>query len=113
MAQSHGDFQKKIDVVCAFALFFGLKINESKLRMVQYNSTKRSDVTVHTDRWSPTKIHVETQGKYKYLGATYDIDGTGIDKAQLKLTASVIRQQCQVIGTRFATPETKYVVARV
>jgi len=113
MAQSHDDFQKKIDVVCAFALFFGLKINQAKLRMVQYNSTSGSEVTVHTDRWSPTQIHVETHGKYKYLGATYDIDGTGIDKAQLKLTASVIRQQCQVIGTRFATPETKYVVARV
>ena len=113
MAQSHCDFQKKIDVVCAFALFFGLKINEAKLRMVQYNTSRGSDVIVHTDKWTPTKIQVETQGSYKYLGATYDIDGTGIAKTQLKLTARVIRQQCQVIGTRFATPETKYVVARV
>jgi hypothetical protein len=113
MAQSQDDFQKKIDVVCAFALFFGLKINATKLRMVKYNSTSGGDVTVHSDRWSPTNIQVETAGQYKYLGATYDIDGTGIDTAQLKLTTSVIRQQCQVIGVRFATPETKYVVARV
>ena len=113
MAQSHSDFQKKIDVVCAFALFFGLKINEAKLRMVQYNSKNGEDVIVHTDRWTPAKIRVETEGYYKYLGATYDIGGTGIDKSQHKITASVIRQQCQVIGTRFATPETKYVVARV
>jgi hypothetical protein len=56
---------------------------------------------------------METKGKYKYLGATYDIDGTGIDRAQFNHTAMVIRQQCQAIGSRFATPETKYVVARV
>jgi hypothetical protein len=34
MAQTHDDFQQKIDVVSAFALFFGLRINESNLRMV-------------------------------------------------------------------------------
>ena len=68
---------------------------------------------VHTDRWTSAQIPIETKGKYKYLGATYDIDGTGIDRAQYNHTSMVIRQQCQAIGSRFATPETKYVVARV
>lgn len=37
---------------------------------------------------------------------------TEIDKAQLQLTTSIIRRQCHVIGTRFESQETNFVVAR-
>lgn len=34
--------RSKVDIVSAFALFFGLKINEFKLRMVEYKSLSTS-----------------------------------------------------------------------
>lgn len=65
--------------------------------MVGYNTARGEEAIVHTDQWTLAVIQIETEGKYKYPGATYDIDGTGINQAQLCHTAMVIRQQCRVI----------------
>lgn len=72
----------------AFTHFFGLKINETKLRMAGYHVHKPEQVIIHTVIWSPITIDIDTEGSCKYLGASYNIDGSGIDSKQLLLTST-------------------------
>lgn len=116
MAQSHDDFHLKIErrCVCIRPLFRATDQRIETTHDGRWDTTSpaEKEVTVHTGRWTPATIQIETEGNYKYLGATYDIERTGIDQAQLQHTAMAVRQQCRVIRTRFASPETKQVHCR-
>jgi hypothetical protein len=111
--------QSAADLICAFAIVFGLHIVPDKLKAfaIHNGHTSAPDdelLTLHTYPWSPLSVPItpwhpgDPPLDFKTLGVTKSTDG--IDQAQLDLTVNSLTAISTILSARRCSPATKLAV---
>ena len=78
VSSSLSGLQHKANVVSAFCNIFCIELNANKFRAFHVNwgnahgQPDSSNITIHTDGWHPTDVHLATDGSLTHLGLTRD-----------------------------------------
>ena len=110
--------QKKADLVSTFAVFFGLKINHSKLRAFmiiwgrEYNEDQNNpSITIHTANWTPVVIELKEHGSLTYLGSLIDLNNKS-EKEKVKIR-ELVEAASSVIRRKTASSAIKMMVVKI
>ncbi len=112
----HHTLQRKADVVSAFALIFGLKINTDKLRgyYAEYGSESTllpyysPSLIIHGSNWTPLSVSLQSSGHFKHLGAIIDLTNTS--ETELAHATALVKSAVAVISRRAASAAIKSLV---
>ena len=104
--------QHRADIIAAFALIFGIKFSEKKLRrsaMGEEEGDKEETMTIRGPSWTAIEIPIKRDGATNYLGCMTDFNYSG--KASKAEMMKIARCNTAAIEGCKASPETKLMVA--
>ena len=108
-------FQRKADIVSAFAIIFGLTLLPSKIRafICDWSGLVQQEESflVHTWGWIPTRVAFARTGVVKYLGSLISLDHSGTP--ELLKIRSMLNSVIAVISRRKASERVKLMVVAV
>ena len=110
-ARTHGELQRKADIVSAFCAIMGLHLSTSKLRrFVMVNSGLQEDAEaaatiVHNYGWTEVTVEAQENGVLEYLGGKRDT--TGQCKAALQNLHELVVAHCAETVICAASADTK------
>ena len=108
-------FQRKADIVSAFAIIFGLTLLPSKIRafICDWSGVvqREESFLVHTWGWTPSRVVFARTGVVKYLGSLISLDHSGTPEL-LKIRA-MLNRVIAVISRRKASERAKLMVVAV
>ena len=113
VSPTYMSLQHKLDIVCAFAIVFSLSVNIPKLKLFRTPGVADHHpphMTIHTAGWQPHTIPFTKDKTIRHLG--YHLNHDGSDQHQFNLARSKIRQGCNILLHRYASPDTKKIVLR-
>ena len=113
VSPTHTSLQRKMDIVSAFAIVFSLLVNIPKLKLLRTpgrSAPLPPHLIIHTGQWEPQPVQFTKETTIRHLG--YHLDHDGSDNHQYQLAMSKIRRGCNILTTRYASPDTKKIILR-
>ena len=114
-ARTRTQFQRKADIVSAFAIIFGLTLLPTKIRafICDWTGTVQTPehFHVHTWGWAPSRVTFDKSGVVKYLGSLISVDLKGVP--ELEKIRAMIQKSLAVIQRRKASVRLKFMVSTV
>ena len=109
---THISLERKMDIVSAFAIVLSLLVTIAKLKLLRTpgrSAPLPPHLVIRTGRWEPQAVRLTHDSTIRHLG--YHLDHDGSDKYKYQLATSKIRRGCDILTTRYVSPDTNKVIA--